>query len=183
MIFNIVGTWEMIRAAGIVSYMLFWFGACAGILYSEKVFMKKRAMLFMLHQSSGWFAFLFALLHGGLLLIDTYMPYGFTELLIPFTAKNETTLSGFGTIAFICLFIVLISSDLMRKLSKKVWKAVHLLTIPTFIMMSIHGFFIGADSLTPPMLLVYMFTTVSFLLLIGLKGIKYGFSKSQNKVV
>lgn len=182
MIFNMVGTWEMIRAAGIVSYVLFWFGACAGILYSEKIFVKKRALLFMFHQSSGWFAFLFALLHGGLLLIDTYMPYGVTELLIPFTAKNETILSGFGTIALSVLFIVLISSDLMKKLSKKAWKAVHLLTIPTFIVMSIHGFFIGTDSFESPMLVVYMFTNVSFLLLLGFKGMKYGFSKTQNKV-
>lgn len=174
------GTWEMIRAAGMISYVLVWLGACAGILYSEKVFVKKRAMLFNIHQSSGWFAFLFAFLHGGLLLVDTYMPYRFSEVMIPFTAQNESVLSGIGTMSLIILFIVLVSSDLMKRISKKLWKAIHLLTIPAFIAMSIHGFLIGTDSLTPVMLSVYMFTIVSFLLLLGYKAMKMLFSKTQH---
>lgn len=183
MIFNLVGTWEMIRAAGIVSYFLFWLSTCAGILYSEKVFVKKRAILLLIHQNCGWFAFLFVMLHGALLIVDNYMPYSVMEIFIPFSANNEPILSGIGTLTFLFYLIILVSSDLLRILSKKVWKWIHILTIPTFVLMLFHSFFIGTDSLTPGMLILYAFTVTIFLFLIAYKGVNYRFHKTYKKMI
>ncbi|MDG0810792.1 ferric reductase-like transmembrane domain-containing protein [Cohnella rhizosphaerae] len=135
--------WTTTRAAGITCYLLLFVSTGAGILTSLKRFgPKTRAGVLFLHQSAGWFGFLFGALHGAVLLFDKYVGYSPLELLVPFTAHTHPYLTGIGTLSFYISLVLIASSDMMKRLGKKTWRTIHFLAFP--------GFFYGARPRTAP---------------------------------
>ena len=58
--------------------------------------------------------------------------------------------SAIGTISFYLFLIVIATSDfLMKKLGRNLWGKIHILVIPAWILMVLHGVFIGTDSNQP----------------------------------
>jgi sulfoxide reductase heme-binding subunit YedZ len=102
--------------------------------------------LLAVHQWSGWFGFLFGVVHGLVLLFDTYVGYSPRELMIPFAAHDHPFLTGFGTLSFYIAVLLLLSSDLIRKLGNNIWRAIHFLAFPGFFLSLIHGFALGTDA-------------------------------------
>src|SRR5690606_29229039 len=94
--------------------------------------------------------------HMLLLLIDSYEPYSVVELLIPFAAEYERVFSAFGTLAFFVFLVVMLSSDVwITKMKRTLWKKVHVLVFPAWLLSLLHGIFIGTDTTHPFVLLLY----------------------------
>ncbi|WP_309270975.1 ferric reductase-like transmembrane domain-containing protein [Paenibacillus sp.] len=142
-----MSTWGVIKAAGLTSYLLIWASIVLGAFsYGATVPVKVRKILLPTHQFAGWLGFIFGLLHGAVLMIDTYQPFLLSEILIPFTAEYKPVATGFGTLALYMIVAILISSDMIKKLGKKVWRSVHLFSYPLFFFSLIHGLGDGSDS-------------------------------------
>ncbi|MDG0792069.1 ferric reductase-like transmembrane domain-containing protein [Cohnella ginsengisoli] len=151
--------WTTTRAAGITCYLLLFVSTGAGILTSLKLFgPKTRAGVLFLHQSAGWFGFLFGALHGSVLMFDKYVGYSPMELLVPFAARTHPYLMGIGTLSFYITLILIASSDMMKRLGKKTWRAIHFLAFPGFFMGLVHGLLLGTDSSQPWMKWTYIAT-------------------------
>jgi len=164
---NYFSTWGVIKAAGICSYLLLFISVSVGAFgYSKMVSAKRRGLLLIIHQWTGWFGFLFGLLHGIVLLIDTYEPFSIKELLIPFYTEYKTVANGFGIMGFYMFFAVLVTSDWMKNFGKKVWRSVHYLPFPAFILSLLHGLLAGSDSSRKEMKMMYAVTGILFLLVI-----------------
>lgn len=100
-----------------------------------------------LHNTSGWFGMLTVIFHAALLIVDKYMPYQVHEILIPFAAKNDPFFSALGTISMYLFLLTLATSDFfMKKLGQSLWKKIHLLVLPAWMLMVLHGILIGTDS-------------------------------------
>ncbi|WP_274364760.1 ferric reductase-like transmembrane domain-containing protein [Paenibacillus thermotolerans] len=144
---NALSVWSATRAAGLTAYLLLFVSTAAGITMSLKLLSgKAKSALLTLHQSSGWFGFLFGIVHGSVLLFDRYVGYTPSELLIPFTTRSHAFLNGLGILSFYIAFILLLSSDLMKKLGKKLWRSIHYLAFPGFFMSLLHGVLLGTDT-------------------------------------
>lgn len=142
-----LSTWGVIKAAGLTSYALIVVSIVLGAFsYGSTVPAKIRGILLPAHQYAGWLGFLFGLLHGLVLTINEYQPFSLSEILIPFTADHHPVANGLGTIALYIIAAILISSDIMKKLGKKIWRSIHLLSYPLFLLSLIHGIVVGSDS-------------------------------------
>lgn len=139
--------WELIRLSGFLSYLLLLFGISLGILYSypfSKGKIKKR--IFGTHKLMTNTGTALALLHGILPVISPYMPFTWTEVLVPFAAHNHRILIGIGTLAAYGLLLLLFTTDIRQKLGRKLWYLTHLLSYPMFIIVWVHGYFLGTDT-------------------------------------
>ncbi|MDQ0157608.1 ferric reductase-like transmembrane domain-containing protein [Robertmurraya andreesenii] len=145
-----ISNWVLIRLSGFLAYFLFTFSISAGLLSRLAVFQKKRPLMNELHQTSGWAGVLTVIFHMILLWRDRFVTYTLGEIFIPFFSDHAPLASGIGTICFYLFLIVFVTSDfLMKRLGKNLWRKIHLLVIPAWIFMVLHGFLIGTDSNLP----------------------------------
>jgi methionine sulfoxide reductase heme-binding subunit len=145
-----ISNWIFIRLSGFLAYFLFTFSLSAGLTSRLAVFKKKKPLLNELHQTSGWAGVLAVIFHMTLLWRDRFVTYQLLGIFVPFSSENAPLESAIGTISFYLFLIVLATSDfLMKKLGKKLWGKIHILVIPAWILMVLHGVLIGTDSNQP----------------------------------
>ncbi|MCP8971302.1 ferric reductase-like transmembrane domain-containing protein [Ectobacillus ponti] len=155
--------WILIRSAGLTAYLLLFLSVLFGLLGSmQGCPVKWRPVLQIAHQTAGWLAFLIGLLHGMLLHFDTYQPFRWTEIFIPFAASYKKVPSALGTVTGGLLFIVLVTTDMRKRLSRKLWKVLHLLSLPACLLGGLHGIWIGTDT-GKPLILAFYASTLSIL--------------------
>lgn len=158
-ILELLSTWNVIRATGLTAFILLFLAVFAGIVIRLGFNLKKwKAPILWIHQHAGWLTFWFGFIHGLMLLFDSYLPYKWYEIFLPFTASHAPVLSGLGTVAFYLLFILLVSSDLIQRVGKQVWKYLHFTSIPAFFFAMIHGFLLGTSSHDALGILLYFVT-------------------------
>ncbi|GLI03985.1 hypothetical protein YDYSG_00150 [Paenibacillus tyrfis] len=139
--------WQIIRVTGIVSFVSLSLGIALGIMYSYPVWpAKSKTKLFKLHRLFNNAGIVLMLLHAAFPVISTYMPFSWKEVLLPFAAQHDAVLNGIGTLAGYGLIVVLLSTDLRNAIGKKLWHLIHLLSYPIFILVAVHGFFLGSDT-------------------------------------
>jgi DMSO/TMAO reductase YedYZ heme-binding membrane subunit len=86
------------------------------------------------------------LLHGMITVIEPYKPFGWREVLVPFSSMHAPGLTGLGTLSIYGMLIVIFTTDIRQKIKKSVWMMIHLLSYPIFVMSFIHGYWGGTDS-------------------------------------
>ncbi|WP_431027403.1 ferric reductase-like transmembrane domain-containing protein [Lysinibacillus sp. LZ02] len=171
-----LSTWEWIRLLGFLAYFYFTVSLIFGLLRKTPAIQSNKNLYFQLHQNAGWMGFIAVIAHMLLLIIDQYEPYQIAEILIPFLSDYHAVFSGFGTIAFYLFLIVFVTSDLLiRKMDFSIWKKVHMLVLPAWILSLMHGLFIGTDSKNTLVLLFYgaTVTIVAITLLIRVISEEY----------
>lgn len=147
-------TWTMIRLSGMTGHFFLTLSVLAGLLGSFPTLKKQKARLHHIHLYSGWAGLLAIVLHATLIIVDTYAPMSLLEILIPGTASYEPLWNAFGTISLYLFGFVLVTSDFLKEfLGKTLWKLTHWLVLPAWLLMTLHGIFIGTDTGT-------LFTTI-----------------------
>ncbi len=147
-------TWTMIRLSGLTGHFFLTLSVLAGLLGSFPALRKQKARLHNIHLYSGWAGLLAIVLHATLIVVDTYAPLSLLEILIPGTASYEPLWNAFGTISLYLFGFVLVTSDFLKEaLGKTLWKLTHWLVLPAWLLMTLHGIFIGTDTGT-------LFTTI-----------------------
>ncbi|MBK3497401.1 ferric reductase-like transmembrane domain-containing protein [Viridibacillus sp. YIM B01967] len=140
-------TWEWIRILGFLAYFYFTIAVIFGLLRKSNFVKSNKNLIYHIHQSAGWMGFITLIAHLLFLLIDNYQPYSIIEIIIPFTSDYKPLLSSLGTIAFYLFFLVIVTSDLwIQKMNRSVWKKIHFLVLPAWILSLLHGLFIGTDT-------------------------------------
>lgn len=150
MINEYLSTWNLVRMSGFLAYFLFTISISAGLISRLSIFQKQKQLFNEIHTASSWFGLLTTFFHITVLLVDHYAPYKMKEIFIPFSAENAPISSAFGTISFYFFLIVIASSDFFRKrLGYHIWKKLHFIVIPAWLLMILHGILIGTDSGLP----------------------------------
>jgi sulfoxide reductase heme-binding subunit YedZ len=170
-------TWIILRAAGIGSYIALWLAVDWGLIASTSLVTKRvskpTSTLFHGVVASAGLALL--LIHLGGLLVDRFMPFGPLDLLIPLRAGYRTLAVSFGVLAMYAMVLILVTSWIRKRLGTRVWRAIHLLAIPTFTLALAHGVFAGTDSSRPWMFAIYVVTGLLTLFLVIVRGLTYGY--------
>jgi predicted ferric reductase len=139
--------WYVARSGGVAAWAMLAFSVVWGLVLSTKAFGSKPRpnWLLDLHRFVGGAALVFTGIHVASLVLDSYISFGLTEVLVPFTSSYRPAAVAWGVIAFYLLLAVEITSLLRKRLPKRAWRATHYLSFPLFILGTAHGVTAGTD--------------------------------------
>jgi sulfoxide reductase heme-binding subunit YedZ len=164
--------WQIIRSLGLVSYVMLTAGICLGAACGfPQLTGKAKSNVFKLHTFFTGGGTLAGLLHGAVTVIDTYMPFSWSEVLIPFAAKHHPVLNGLGTLAGYGMLLLIFTSDIRQKLGRSIWQAIHLLSYPIFAAAFVHGFFVGTDTQFFAVRMLYLASLAAVVIMTGTRAV------------
>ena len=158
--------WYIARSGGIVAWAVLAVSVFWGLALSSRFLGKQPKPNWMLdlHRFLGGLAVVFTAVHVVALVADSYVSFGPVEILLPFTGDYHPVAVGWGVLSMHMLLAVEITSLIRKRLSKRTWHAVHLLSFPLFALSTIHLLFVGSDRTTMPL-------RVGSLLAVGVIGV------------
>jgi DMSO/TMAO reductase YedYZ heme-binding membrane subunit len=104
------------------------------------------AWLLDLHRFLGGLAVVFTGVHIVAIVSDTYVHFGIVDVLVPFASSWNPMAVAFGVVALYFLVAVELTSLLRRSIPKRIWKRVHFLSFPLFVLTTTHLLTAGTDS-------------------------------------
>jgi methionine sulfoxide reductase heme-binding subunit len=139
--------WYVTRASGIVAWLLLTASVLWGIVLSTKAFPEHRrpAWLLDLHRWLGGLTVGFVAIHLIALVADSYTTFTLVDLAIPYASDWKPGAVALGVIAAWSLVVVEATSLAMRRLPRKIWHAIHLISYLTFWLTTLHAAFAGTD--------------------------------------
>jgi sulfoxide reductase heme-binding subunit YedZ len=142
--------WYFARSAGIVAYLLLTSSVLLGVLMAGKArFSWPRFAVEEVHRFLAILTGVFIVLHGGTLLLDTVVPTSLLQELVPFTSGYRPVAVGLGVCAMELIAAVWITNALRSRLPYPTWRKVHYLTLPAWLLASLHGVLAGTDAGDP----------------------------------
>lgn len=143
-------TWYFARSAGIVAYLLLSSSVFLGVLLAgrEKTSWPRFAVE-EVHRFLAILTGVFIVLHGGSLLLDRVVPIGLGQELVPFTSPYRPLAVGLGVTAMELVAAVGISNRYRTSIPYGVWRKLHYLTLPAWLLASLHGVLAGTDRADP----------------------------------
>lgn len=160
--------WYITRAAGISAYILMFLivvlgaGMTTGYLY--KYLNPVRSWI--THKYLSLAMFLVLLAHMTALLFDNFINLHLKDILIPFSSDFSPWFLSLGIFGFYILLAVIFTSIWFRLKYKRAWRSVHYFVYALFTLSFVHGLFLGTDSQTLAMRLVYISTSSVFVFIV-----------------
>jgi len=145
--------WYVSRSSGIVAWILLAVSVFWGVALSSRFLGKKPKPNWMLdlHRYLGGLAVTFTLVHVAALIADGFVTITIVNVLVPFTGTFQTTAMAWGIVALYLLVAVELTSLFRKRLSKRLWRAIHYLSFPLFAAATVHLLLIGTDRTAIPL--------------------------------
>jgi len=142
--------WFLTRSSGVVAMVLIILAVADGLIFSGREGGRRlRPAWWMdLHRGLGGYALIFTGLH----LATAYgagIGVSLAQIFIPNASSVSTTAYTLGVVAFYAMVVTVFSSWPKRRLPRKLWHLVHLLSIPAAVAVAIHGWQLGTDATSP----------------------------------
>jgi sulfoxide reductase heme-binding subunit YedZ len=101
------------------------------------------------HRYLGLLTGVFIAIHGLAILLDSYVPYSLTQLLVPGTAPSRTIAVAVGVVSAELLVALAVTNRFRKSLSYTFWRRAHYLNFAVWILALGHGIAAGTDSDQP----------------------------------
>lgn len=164
--------WFVARSGGIVAWALVTTSVCWGLMLSTKAASKASppAKLLDLHRFFGMAALLFTGIHIAGLVADTYVHFGWVEVLVPWASEWQATNVAWGVIGFYLLLAVELTSLVMKRLPRSVWRQIHRTSFGLYVFATYHGMKAGSDTSNQwyRMLMLASINVVAFLTILAI---------------
>jgi DMSO/TMAO reductase YedYZ heme-binding membrane subunit len=142
--------WYMARSAGIVAYLLLSSSVLLGVLMAGRArFTWPKFAVEEVHRFLAILTGVFIVLHGGSLLLDRVVPISLAQELVPFTSPYRPFAVGLGICAMELMVAVGVTNALRRRMPYRMWRTLHYLTLPAWLLASLHGVLAGTDAGDP----------------------------------
>lgn len=153
--------WYFARASGIVAWVLLTLAVLWGIVLSTDLFprWRRKPWLLDLHRWLGALSLMTLAVHLGSLMADSYIEFNLADLAVPFASEFKPWQVALGVFAMWGLVVIEVSSLLMKRLPRRLWRGIHLTSYLVFVLTSLHGTFVGTDATTPMYLATTALTT------------------------
>ena len=140
--------WYTARAAGIVGWALLAASVLWGLFISTKALggRARPNWVLDLHRFLGGFAVIFTAVHVLGIMMDNYIHFGLSEVVVPFTGSWNPNAVAAGIVGMYLLIAVEVSSLLRRRIPRRAWRAIHFASFPLFFASTLHAFMAGTDS-------------------------------------
>ena len=157
--------WYLTRDMAIAAYITLTLSVLFGLAISLSRVTGERVMWHIqdLHYTFATLTGVLIVGHMLTLMLDAYLPFSLTNLLVPLaqpSGVNALTVD-LGVISFYGVLALLLSSWLKKRLAYTVWRAIHYVSFGTFILVTIHGWLTGSDSVTTWMISLYFGCTLA----------------------
>lgn len=143
--------WYVARGSGIVAWGIMALSMFWGLALSSR-FLGKRAKpnwMLDLHRFLGGLSVVFIGTHVVSLVLDSYVTFGWLDVLVPGATTYQPLAVAWGVIAMYLALAVEVTSLLRKRLSKRAWRRTHYLSFPLFAVSTIHLLSVGTDSSSP----------------------------------
>ena len=139
--------WYASRATGIVALLLLTVVMLLGILVTRqgRLLGLPRFAVSGLHRNLSLLATAFVALHVITAVTDGYVNIPLTSAVVPLTSSYERIWLSLGAISLDLTIALIVTSLLRRHLSRRVWRAVHLLAYLSWPVAWLHSFFSSGD--------------------------------------
>ncbi len=140
--------WFVARSSGIVAWALITMSVCWGLMLSTKAAAKasQPAIVLDLHRFFGGLSVIFTAVHLIGLVADSYIYFGWVEILVPWASSWKPSAVAWGVIAFYLLITIEATSLLMKRLPRPVWRHVHRTSLGLYVFATYHGLQAGTDT-------------------------------------
>jgi methionine sulfoxide reductase heme-binding subunit len=148
------GFWYVSRATGIVALLLLTAVFVLGILINRqgKLPGLPRFAVTDLHRNLSLLAVAFVVVHVLTAVLDTYVSIPLISGVIPFTSGYERLWLALGAIAFDLMLAMIVTSLIRGRLSRKLWRAIHLLAYLSWPVAFVHSLYSSRDLQHGPLL-------------------------------
>lgn len=162
--------WFVARSGGIVAWALVTLSVCWGLLLSTRAAAKasQPKQLLDLHRFLGGLAVTFTAVHILGLVADSYVHFGWMEILVPWASEWRPTATAWGVLALYILIAVEATSLLMKHLPRPVWRQIHRSSFALYVLATLHGIQAGTDTgnVWYQMIMLASINIVAFLLVL-----------------
>lgn len=142
--------WYFARSAGIVAYLLLTSSVLLGLLLAGKAKLAwPRFAVEDVHRHLAILTGVFIALHGATLMLDTVVPIGLAQELVPFTSRYRPLAVGLGVTAMELVAAVGVSNALRPRIPYGAWRKLHYLTLPAWLLATLHAVLAGTDASDP----------------------------------
>lgn len=149
--------WILIRGSGIAAFALLSASTIWGLLVSTKLLGRivRAKPLTWFHESLGIGALAATLIHIVVLSTHDFLPFSWSEILIPGRSDWRPWAVGLGIMALYGLVVVIVSFYVKKHIGLKMWRAIHFTSFGIFIASLLHGMVSGTDTSNPWMMGLY----------------------------
>jgi DMSO/TMAO reductase YedYZ heme-binding membrane subunit len=164
--------WYVARASGLVAWTLLAGAVVWGLLMTSKLLRRrvKNSWLLDLHRWLGGLALVFTGIHVLAILADTYVHFGLASILVPLASHWHPVAVAWGVVSMYLLAAVEVTSLVRRHLSHRLWKRVHFLSFPLFVLSTIHGLSAGTDGRKPMVIITAVLLTAGVAVLTAVRA-------------
>jgi hypothetical protein len=143
--------WDVARAGGIVAWTLLAASVVLGLFLSTRVRPLNAAPVWTtdLHRYLGGLATVFVGVHVVAIVLDSYTHFGLGDVLVPFASSWHPVWVAWGIVGMYLLLAVELTSLARRRLPTRVWRAIHVSSLPLFAFATIHFAGAGTDAGNP----------------------------------
>ncbi|MFQ5556845.1 MAG: ferric reductase-like transmembrane domain-containing protein [Acidimicrobiales bacterium] len=143
--------WYASRSSGIIAWVLITLSIMWGLFLSTRVLGNNPAPAWLLdlHRYLGGLAVAFTAIHLIGLVADSYVHFGWAEIFVPMASSWQPGAVAWGIVAFYVLVAIELTSLMMRRLSRRLWRLVHHLSWILFVFATVHGLTAGTDVQNP----------------------------------
>lgn len=140
--------WFISRSSGVIAYVLLTAGILWGLMQSGALFRGHLSPLvtFGMHSFLSWMALGLSVLHGVILLKDTYIHFDLARIATPFLADYRPIPVGLGIIGFYLMLLLTLSFYARTHLGQRTFRTLHYVSFAVFIMVTLHGVLAGTDN-------------------------------------
>ena len=144
-------TIEISGVLGLIAIVLLTLNILMGIMlstgykqtsYWEKLPPKFKAFKIIdIHNYTAYAALCLVLFHVLLIPLDPSSKFTFKDVIWPIHAPHQALFVAFGTLSFIALLVVIITTQkvIKRKLGTTVWRSIHVISYVTGLLFIVHG--------------------------------------------
>jgi DMSO/TMAO reductase YedYZ heme-binding membrane subunit len=155
-----------------VAWVLLTLAVLWGFFLSSRVLGRRPSLRWLLdlHRFFGGLAVIFVLVHLLAILVDSYVEFSLVQLLVPMTSDYRPAAVAWGIVAFYLLLAIELTSLVMKRLPRRTWHLIHLLSYPLFALATVHVLTAGTDvqNLAVRLLVIVAATEVTVLVVIRL---------------
>lgn len=155
--------WMTLRMTGILAYLGLSLSVLMGVLLSSghAPAWLLRAAQYGWHGILSGFSLAASLVHGAFLLVDHLYPQNLAQVLVPGLTSVKPLEVGLGTLALYAMLVTYASFAWRARLPQKLWRGLHFLAYPAFLLATLHGSWAGSDPLKPLYLTALATTTLA----------------------
>lgn len=169
--------WILLRAAGVGAFVMLFLSVVWGLISTTGVVTRRVSKPAGNHFHAVVGAAGLALLgiHLVLLVLDEYMPFAVADVMVPLRASYRPVAVGLGVVAMYAMVLITMSSWVRSRLSTRLWRGIHVLAVPAFVVALLHGVFAGSDTARPAAFALYGASGLLVLFLVLVRALTYGY--------